>query len=511
MIEPGICRGPTGSDGPTGPAGVDALSVNRIDAGNIGGSQLVAVDTSTMADGTIATVFSVGALFRLVKSPTAALIASVNGITVVASTASPGSIWVRLIATTDERFAANPPLFIDPASGNDDNDGLLVGTALKTGDEWCRRTAGVTFSASFTLTIAAGDMGSFTPSFKTAQAKSVVVSIAGNVTSSAAGTIGAFVTQNPAAAANADGTRSEFTDGGAPAIGTQSRLRITASGTPSHVGLIAFVTSYHTGATNPYTTRWVTGGSDPAFTAAAINPSNGDSYVVDTLNTVCRVIDLSEVVLGTVGEMRFIDLDVHSLDVVQGFHRVYGNMQAWDAKTICFYRCKFSDQVGTGFVDSIATFTACDFTQPVVMSMSNGIFYGCCFRLGFGNFQGVVAFRLSNTFNNYPTAHPIAYFSHAPAQGSNNGEIQFCNCGGATGIAISIGNGSGWDESGTLWGAGNTLSVGISINGRAQMTYVVAANVNVPATIPIRVSGLPYTQANLPIADLTTFAGVVLG
>ncbi|HMG13320.1 MAG TPA: hypothetical protein VK571_09100 [Gemmatimonadaceae bacterium] len=484
------------------------ISVNRIDAGNVGGSRLVAVDATPLIDGSPATVFSTGAFFNLVKAPSAALLAAVDGITVVASTATPGAIWVRGPTASVGRFSANPPLFVDPVAGNNDNDGLLVGTALKDLPEWCRRTAGATFSASFTLTCAAGSVGNFRPAFTLGAG--ALVTVVGNVTTSAVGTIGAFVAQNAVAAANVDGIRCEFTDAGAPAIIQKSRLRITASATPSHVGLVAFVTSLKAGnPLNPYTTRWATGGAHPSFASAVIDPSNGDSYVVDTLNTTMGVIDIDAAVVGTSGQVLIQDFVVHAPGSPGTYHRISSN--EIDAATPfgpwC-YRCQFTDDNWTGIYRSTAGFALCDFRKgPFMLESYLWLYNNIFWEFGPEVNNGVSIFAFENTLASVG-ASAVRFVLSIFGTALNFGNLGWVN--GVGGTALSMNQNSRFVSESQEWGAGNSYAVGWAIIGGNQVTYTAKAQINIPATIPIQLAGLNYVQADLPVTDGTAWASFVL-
>lgn len=509
--------GATGSGGVTGPSGANSISVNRISNSNLGGSQLIAVNTTPLVDGALATVFSVGAQFELVKAPTAALIAASvdpvqgGGITVVPSTATPGAIWVRVVGSTNVRFASNPPVFIDPGAGSDDNDGLLVGTALKTGAEWCRRMDGAVLpSGTGTLLVqcSAGNIGPFTPRLFTTAGGSISVIIQGTITSSAVGTIGGFVAQNPVAAANTDGIRSEFTDAGAPVIAAKSRLRITASATPSHIGLIAFVTSLKGGnPLNPYTTQWTTGGTDPAYTSASIDPSNGDSYVVDTLVTTMEALDAKMECQGLVGELRFYDLQIRPPDGLGNSIQAYGNQESEFGRGIQFYRCRFSHSNRNGFSLSNFTAVSCQFANNTIMSRSLMAAMGCVFEGPLDVYDGIARFALSNAFrgtNSTLTLRELAFVS--------GGIIGWSD--GVGGVGIQMRLGSEWQQNQlSLWGAGNTLATGIILDGGCNMRYVTgnAAAINIPATAPIKIITDPYVQADLPVFDGVKNAGITVG
>lgn len=465
----------------------------------------MAVNTTPLVDGALATVFSVGAPFTLVKSPTAELIAAADGITVVQSTATPGTYWVRGTTLSIERFGANPPLFLDPVGGSDDNDGFLIGTPIKSLPEWCRRTAGATFTASFTLTCAAGDAGPFTPTFLMDGA-AVVVTIQGNVTTSAVGTIGAFVAQNENAAANVDGIRSEFTDAPGPVIAQKDRLRITASGTGSHVGLVAFVTSLHTSAHNPYTTRWAVlgvGAADPVV----IDPSNGDSYVIDTLNTKMGVIGVNTVTLGASGVLRIMDFEVLAPGASGVAHTLIGNLLPSVVSGARIQRCKFTDAALTSFYNSICRLSLCDFRSVTFWSTSHIEHYDCIFWANHSSTDSVSVFRQETTWAASGGGSTLFTLTQS-SEIYNFGTIGWCNSVGGRGFSLN--RNSFFSSNGPLWGAGNSFAIGLELLSGCFGIYSSAAFINIPGTVPIQIGGFNYVQTDLPVSG-SFEAGLVLG
>ncbi len=336
----------------------------------------------------------------------------------------------------------------------------------------------------------------------------VVVQFQGTLSSSAAGTIGAFVAENAAAAANTDGTRSQFTDAGAPVIAAKSRLRITASATPSHVGLIAFVTSLNAGdAHNPYTTQWTTGGADPLYNAASINPSNGDSYVVDTLLTTTGVLRCQLTCLGNVGELRFVDLEVHPADALGIAHRLNGNQEAEFGRGVVLYRCRTAATVKTEFEQSALTAVCTQFSGATTFTRSLLECSGCVFEGNVNAYFGLLRFStLTNAFRG------ASIVLRDDALAISSGNLSWTDSVG--GIAISLTHGADWQQgTGHLWGAGNTFADGVSVDAGSGLYYPAGfvAGVNIPATAQFRVNGTNYAQSDLPVFDGMANAGIVAG
>lgn len=127
--------------------GTDYVVTVRADGIATGSVQLASVNASTMVDGAIAYVATVGDYFRLVQ---AAL--STDPLTIIAAASKSGYQWHRLGAL-NRANATVTTWYVDPTSGSDENNGTGSGTALKTFAEWNRRTSGQTITASVTVNV----------------------------------------------------------------------------------------------------------------------------------------------------------------------------------------------------------------------------------------------------------------------------------------------------------------------------------------------------------------------
>lgn len=388
--------GATGPTGPTGPTGANAITVNRLATGNVGGTKLVDVDTTSLVDGTLAIVYSLGSLFELVKTPSAALTAAIDGITVVASTATSGPVWARLESTANHRFGVQPPIFIDPVAGDDDNDGLLVGTALKTADEWSRRMNGVTLSADLTLlSCASGNVGNFFGKIyvNNSSVGGCILRATGAKTVSASGTVSSVTAANPTA-----GIQQEFfmVITGGPVLTGGERLRIITSGTASHVGAVGYVRGFEGGdPTHPYTSAWT---SDAGGTVA-IYPTAGDTFAVETLLTTFAADDIEWHGIGAAGSMMDFD-DMKKAPVTAFVGGLPGLTATSNVARVTvfgdhrFRRCEFGVLGGAALRIDQASFwfIGCEF-KSLVLTTAGGPrgndFYGGVFRSG-AQFQGNV-------------------------------------------------------------------------------------------------------------------------
>lgn len=476
---------------------LQALSFNRLDDGNAGGSKLVDFDTTSIADGTIASIFSIGALARLVKSPTAALLSSVDGITVIASAVNIGQVWVRLIATTDERFVEDIPAFIDPASGSDDNDGLTSPTALKSADEWCRRMNGQVFRDGSIGTVvvqcAAGSVGNFKSCRLTATQPSGAIKIqfTGTASQSSVGTVSSVVAQD-----TATNTEYQFTDssGVGPVISADSRLRIVGSATPANIGGVGYARGFGAGgATNPYATAFVrSDGADTEFFPAA-----GDTYVVETLLTQVTSASVA-VEMNSVTSLRpfWVDMLIGDTSSSQpGIAVTTTDVIASTAQPE-FLTCTFQADTLSRINNGNIRFAGCEFKVQIRSpAAASGVltFATCLFRGG-AILTVLTSFIQNNVFEaGFSTGNSL----------TNAGNILLSRILSGTGFSIS-GSSSVYASSiGLIWsppiGTRNGMTTGINmINAGRSFSQAYLSSFNILATSPVVVSGI---AANGYMAD----------
>lgn len=442
---------------------IPALNVNRINTGNTGGSKLVEVDTVDFVTGTLATVASVGSVFSLVASAPAALIASVDGITVVRSTATPASVWVRLLGVTNPSFASTPPLFIDPALGSDDNDGLASGVnALKTADEWCRRMDGQQITTAVTVNCAAGDVGNFDPLTlgEDNPTVSTFVQFLGSYTNSAQiGTVSSITAQNPA-------TGQEFifsdTSGVGPTIPDNSRLMIVGSATPANIGGTAYVKGFGGGgATNPYTTGWTRNNGVAFF------PAVGDTYVVSTPTTIARSFNCNWInkfapgpTVGGFAWQNFLVETERFAAYLLTSNELFGNGNF----SSYFMQCVFNDALSTNFARCNFRSYGCEFKVAVGVSFGAIEFHSPCFRAGISANQALVSLDAGPACFDGPNS-----FINLSAGGRVSNSVDMCFSRGIAGTlpAILIQIGGSIQVTGQAWtppqGARNALSYGLAV------------------------------------------------
>ena len=128
---------------------VDPITINTtalvfIEASGGGGvltvadlTELKALDVSTLAESSL--IETVSLLDQFIVVVSASLLALADGITLVAPTVPSGDkVYVRR-NLGNQKWRRQAAWFIDPSGGDDEEDGLLIGTALKTFSEIRRR------------------------------------------------------------------------------------------------------------------------------------------------------------------------------------------------------------------------------------------------------------------------------------------------------------------------------------------------------------------------------------
>jgi hypothetical protein len=504
--------GGTGPTGTVGPTGLNAVSVNRIDAGNVGGSRLVAVDTTLLVDGSLATVFSVGAQFRLVKTPTAAQTAAVDGITVVASTATPGTLWTRVVGSTDTRFAASPPNCIDPAAGNDDNDGYnLDVNALKTADEWSRRMNGQTLSNDLTIVAcAAGNLGNLFGRIyeNDASATGCILRFVGAKTLGATMTVSSVTAQDTTA-----GVQQEFflVKTGGPALAGAERFRVLTSGTASHVGAVGCARGLHAASTDEvYTSAWSSEAA--AGGTATVFPSAGDTFAVETLLSSFQAQELEwhSIGLASVTHVEYEDILKPSTTGVPGIATTSPTDRSVQNQQDIWKRCQFTGPAVLRIDTPSHSFRGCEFKAGVLTVQGDG--------LGHQFLQGV--FRGANTFGATATMTDVCFEAATLVYSSNFsivGSLLLSRILAGTGLDISTVVTSGLLSLGAavkVWspviGARNGMVVGLSVRASSKVsvatgTFATAFG-SLSATSPVTLNGHAIDDYEI---DLEAMCGVL--
>jgi hypothetical protein len=334
----------------------------------------------------------------------------------------------------------------------------------------------------------------------------VTLKFLGTLTSSAVGTVAAVTAPNPATSVQGFFTQT----GGDPAIADLSRMRITASGTGSHVGAVSYVAGF-SGAdpTKPFENNWITPNS--AFLGF---PSVGDSYVVDTLATTvenihARIESQTSAASGPqILQVVMQDCFVKSQAGSQSnYHVISDNVSPpGSALTWVFATCSFGDVAITGFSRSNVKFIGCEFQKNVVATLGSFLnATNCTWRKGiFIDLSSTIQTQNSQLFDGVNSVQLAG-----PSTIESSGDWQFTR-GGAT-SAIALGAFTQFNVGTTqLWGGSGTFTTGMTVPAWSGAPYSTASTqFNIPATTQALIGTIGYTAAQLPIFDAEKGAGIV--
>jgi hypothetical protein len=473
---------------------------------------LEAFDASGVPTFGVAQVGVVNDSYRLFTAPSAALLAAVDGVNVIAATAPVGAVWTRL-------YEQNLPAqyetdwFLDAAAGDDRNDGLTALTAIRTMHELSVRLKGAKLTANATVTVAAGDYSADPVLFDLEIPSGVSILFQGAVTSVADTVAAILPTVQGTAATNAGAQRGTLTATtfDFQAANDRQRLRITA-GTAANVGGIAWITRVVTpgvgGVVN--VTRW--GKLTNVRTSTALTQLTialGDTYAVDTLTSQLGQIDCR--VRGP-GRLILQDFLVRTSSTIA--HRGVNDGGSFNG--VQAYGCKFESAGATVFYGGEWTTTLCSFSSDVnAVGFVNGLnLYarGCVWG-------GAVATQLTvnsgaKVQQDYAcmdnTQLIISTGGIWDQIGGNNFDIQFCDCTGTHAVDVAE-DGTYWAHSGNnrQWGLNNAFTqVPFLIEQGGNYRYNAAPSVpGRPAASDVTVGTVSDVYANLPIVITTAAAG----
>jgi hypothetical protein len=188
--------------------------------------------------------------------------------------------------TTWDFYAPSPALArqaswaIDIAAGSDNNSGL-VGSPIKTVEEWSRRTKGLRLAQNTTVFIAAGSYGILSPNIGWSDGTTYygkVLTFVGAITSSAAITLATSVAEAPGT-----NTRAEVTTASGTFI-AKKRIRSTSGATS---GSLTYSTGLNGGATDSFCNAW-----HNFATSSSATPAAGTTVAVDDWTVTIATFDL---------------------------------------------------------------------------------------------------------------------------------------------------------------------------------------------------------------------------
>jgi len=467
-------------------------------------------DTTGLTDGTPSTVASFDDPFIFDATSTA----TADGVTIFAPLVGPGR-WFRqfgLVNGTSNRWTQQAAWFIDPAGGNDENTGLTALTALATLAELQRRISGGLISQNTVVTLASGNYGALVleltidPTF--------TFTVQGALTTTATGTFSAVTNSTPLAAPGVS-TRGAVTNtGGDPAFTDLSRLRLTNA---PNSGAIAWVTRV-IAAGNVNVSRWATFTPATGTTPTIINAAIGNTYAVDTLDSVIERVDVV-----THGFGRFIVRECYVANprddqrVTNEFRGSGSNLTG--AQKLLFYSCIFDGTLNGGFGTiwrgSGALFVSCQFLDPqewfaeafweacvfsprsdlasVALRAGSTIFAGrgnCC--------EGFMIVTESQLLL-YQFGAADFEFSDVPAFGSPAVEVSEAGY-----ILIS-------NATAIMWGADNAPTFGFAVRSLSGIASSPIGGLNIPGgTVgDTSIGGVTTAYAALPSINAANNAAIV--
>jgi hypothetical protein len=369
--------GPQGTPGSQGPAG-NALTF-------VSPAALAAFDATGQPNFQLASVGVVNNTYRFLASPTANLLAAVDGVNVISPAGPLGAVFVR---TYDQNLPAQyeTAWFIDPA-GSDANTGTVIGAPLKTLTEWCRRMQGATVSQDVTVTCGVGTItGDMILSLNIVSP--ALIMIQGNVTEDAGHTVTAVTASNPAT-----GVRG-FIDS-ADAFTDQQRIRFSGNETPAIANAIADVTGLNGGPTSAFiSTPGVVANFHPPNSGVPVTgfPEIGDTYFVQTLNTTLNPPNVDISVSGS-GRLMFYNFNLSFLESGGGpcVLNVQNENPGTITSSVFFYNCALPNSSDFMiFGGAQAELTNCSFNglfaafNNSVLFMRTGVFRRVASASSFG-------------------------------------------------------------------------------------------------------------------------------
>lgn len=482
---------------PTGPV-MSTVSVDTISLASP--SRLVDIDTTSVQNGTILKVLSVEAQFQLDKTS----VLAADGITIVAPLVGPGR-WLR-VQGGSIRWANQASWTIDPAAGNDENDGSALAPLLSL-DEWGRRVSGQRIGAAMVVTLLAGSAGAIRP-IGTFFASSV--QFVGDVTSTAPAALTAVTVQVPATNTRAliATAATPFTDKtqvrivGGPRDGALSRVTRIPAANQANVS-------------SRFQLTVITASPVPTL----VDPVVGDMVVTDTLNSAIQEIDLSQCFFRGAA----VIFTKCRITTPTGSTRVANRLDFAQSlnNLIRFWACEFAGATTDRHLSGYGPrFTTCWFSEPTLIIESDFVWYGCVAtnRVTIQD-AGHLRFLSDPCFDVAGGLTPLTVGQQGMAEMAGvttDGNVSWVDGTGA--VAVDVINGGQFVASqsgGRAWGADNAWSVA-AWRVRSGSTYVFATLPSIPgapAGSDLVIGGTAVTYSggavNIPYFNAARMCGAV--
>jgi len=456
---------------------------------------LAAADLTTMNDLTVVTVGVVNDqyLYLVAPSPTPAA----DGLNVIAPAAPAGALAIRqYIRNQLAQYVTT--WFIDPVSGDDRNSGMTLGAPLKTLVEWGNRMRWNDVSSNVVVTVAAGTLTDLGP-LDLHIGTGILVTIQGTVSSSVASTFSALTPT-----ASGSNTRGTATDG-AGSFSRGQRLRTTSGATS---GAITYTQGGTTGTVAQVTgwSRFTSNAPPGNVIATGVNPSPGDSYVVDTLQTTFQ----GRMDLRVKGAGRFLWKDMNfTSDPSSGF----ASFQYWrpqsDPSTVSgvqFVGCSFDSNCFAGFVNATCHVDQSIFKSSMTVGLNSTLGMADCVFQSTLNVFGSATLQMQNaiTLDGGRVLQTDAGFIEA-----NGAQVQAgATASGGVAWEVDPGCASYQHNNARLWGPTSGYAFGIRTYSMAAFQYDILPSLT-GSTVDARIAGTDKTWATLPFANTSNLSEVV--
>jgi hypothetical protein len=252
--------------------------------------------------------------------------------------------------------------FIDSVAGNDTNDGTTALTALQTIPELGRRINGRNYTANAVVTLA-GTFPAQTWNVAPIVPRGVTFDIIGAATTVLGpDTITTYTARS--GAGNTSATLLSAATSFAASVGRRIRITIGAN-----AGAVAWVLADLGGNTCRVSAFISTAGT-------VVVPANGDTFVVETLNTVIGGVSTPMHTGG--GIIRMTDVEIQSQNALQ-IHQFYASTTP-QITAPGFFRCKFGGATAMQWVGGTA-YNACCFQVHTQTYQTGDYFEGGSARI----------------------------------------------------------------------------------------------------------------------------------
>lgn len=386
-----------------------------------------------------------------------------------------------LLASSQE-LGLQPAWFV-ATTGNDNNDGTTLVTALATAEELSARLCpgGIKriLQQSTVVTFGVGTFNELEinidwPGTLGFQAANLV--IAGNVSSASVGTLTVVNTTAPTTRGQVTGTTGSFV--------AQKRIRSTSG---ANIGAICFSTGQNASAQNHFVSHWVN-----FNTSSVVNVASGTTAVVDTLNTTLKMCKTTSSGNGY--------LQVQDLAIVDVRNRVEDGYPNGSF----FFGCELAGG-GNGVWENIGAaggnLFCCRNTSATFLSSAADIWY-------------LEGFSVQSTLTIYGRGSECRAAYGVVVDGATGGNVdiargllrtqtgdmEFCNGGAGTAILVEPGAVLNSVSGALLWGQSTAFAIGINVSQGASLNLFHATDVSFPATVNYQLGSETFSYGDAPIA-----------